>query len=315
MEYIEIAGAGKPISRLIKGTDYFYHDSYEKAATNMDAFLAIGGNTVDSAHIYCGGQSEEVLGRYMQERGNRNEIVILTKGAHHDQNGPRVNADAIRSDLLTSLERLQTEHVELYALHRDDPNIPVGAILEALNEHIESGKIGAIGASNWTWQRLEEANSYAAANGLKGFTFSSPNLSLAKANEPFWAGCVSADEETLAWHERTKLPLLSWSSQARGFFTGRFTPEVRDNEDLVRVFYSDGNWERLHRAEQLAESKKTSPIQIALAYVLNQPFPTCALIGAQNQAELLSCDEGSRITLSPEEIAWLDLGSDVKPSI
>ncbi|MGX1831760.1 aldo/keto reductase [Paenibacillus taichungensis] len=315
MEYIEIAGAGKPISRLIKGTDYFYHDSYEKAATNMDAFLAIGGNTVDSAHIYCGGQSEEVLGRYMQERANRNEIVILTKGAHHDQNGPRVNADAIRSDLLTSLERLQTEHVELYALHRDDPNIPVGAILEALNEHIESGKIGAIGASNWTWQRLEEANSYAAANGLKGFTFSSPNLSLAKANEPFWAGCVSADEETLAWHERTKLPLLSWSSQARGFFTGRFTPEVRDNEDLVRVFYSDGNWERLHRAEQLAESKKTSPIQIALAYVLNQPFPTCALIGAQNQAELLSCDEGSRITLSPEEIAWLDLGSDVKPSI
>jgi aryl-alcohol dehydrogenase-like predicted oxidoreductase len=315
MEYIEIAGAGKPISRLIKGTDYFYHDSYEKAATNMDAFLAIGGNTVDSAHIYCGGQSEEVLGRYMQERGNRNEIVILTKGAHHDQNGPRVNADAIRSDLLTSLERLQTEHVELYALHRDDPNIPVGAILEALNEHIESGKIGAIGASNWTWQRLEEANAYAASNGLKGFTFSSPNLSLAKANEPFWAGCVSADEETLAWHERTKLPLLSWSSQARGFFTGRFTPEVRDNEDLVRVFYSDGNWERLHRAEQLAESKKTSPIQIALAYVLNQPFPTCALIGAQNQAELLSCDEGSRITLSPEEVAWLDLGSDVKPSI
>lgn len=213
MEYIEIAGAGKPISRLIKGTDYFYHDAYEKAATNMDAFLAIGGNTVDSAHIYCGGQSEEVLGRYMQERGNRNEIVILTKGAHHDQNGPRVNADAIRSDLLTSLERLQTEHVELYALHRDDPNIPVGVILEALNEHIESGKIGAIGASNWTWQRLEEANAYAAANGLKGFTFSSPNLSLAKANEPFWAGCVSADEETLAWHERTKLPLLSWSSR------------------------------------------------------------------------------------------------------
>ncbi|MGF9700408.1 MULTISPECIES: aldo/keto reductase [Paenibacillus] len=315
MEFITIDGAGKQISRLIKGTDYFVHDAYEKAAANMDAFLAIGGNTVDTAHIYCGGQSEEVLGRYMQERGNRDQVVILTKGAHHDMNGPRVNADAIRSDLLDSLERLQTDHVELYALHRDDPNIPVGVILEALNEHIESGKIGAIGASNWTWQRLEEANTYAAAHGLKGFTFSSPNLSLAKANEPFWAGCVSADAETLAWHERTKLPLLSWSSQARGFFTGRFTPEVRDNADLVRVFYSDGNWERLHRAEQLAELKKTSPIQIALAYVLNQPFPTCALIGAQNQAELLSCDEGSRITLTREELDWLDLGSDVKPAV
>ncbi|PAF28946.1 aldo/keto reductase [Paenibacillus sp. 7516] len=315
MEFITINGAGKPISRLIKGTDYFVHDAYEKAATNMDAFLAIGGNTVDTAHIYCGGQSEEVLGRYMQERGNRDQVVILTKGAHHDMNGPRVNADAIRSDLLTSLERLQTDHVELYALHRDDPNIPVGAILEALNEHIESGKIGAIGASNWTWQRLEEANTYAAAHGLKGFTFSSPNLSLAKANEPFWAGCVSADAETLAWHEQTQLPLLSWSSQARGFFTGRFTPEVRDNADLVRVFYSDGNWERLRRAGELAETKNTTAIQIALAYVLNQSFPTCALIGAQNRDELLSCDEGSRLTLTGDEIAWLDLASDVKPVV
>lgn len=156
MEFIEIAGAGKKVSRLIKGTDYFFHDTYEKAATNLDAFLAIGGNTVDTAHIYCGGQSEEVLGRYMKERGNRNQMVILTKGAHHDQNGPRVNADAIRKDLTESLERLQTEHVELYALHRDDPNMPVVAILEALNEHIESGKIGAIGASSWTWRRLKK---------------------------------------------------------------------------------------------------------------------------------------------------------------
>ena len=315
MEFITIDGAGKRISRLIKGTDYFVHDAYEKVAANMDAFLSIGGNTVDTAHIYCGGQSEEVLGRYMQERGNRDEIVILTKGAHHNQDGPRVNPDAIRSDLLTSLERLQTPHVELYALHRDDPNVAVGVILEALNEHIEAGKIGAIGASNWTWQRLEEANAYAASHGLKGFTFSSPNLSLAKANEPFWAGCVSADAETLAWHERTQLPLLSWSSQARGFFTGRFTPEVRDNADLVRVFYSDGNWERLNRAEQLAVAKNTTPIQIALAYVLNQSFPTCALIGAQNQAELLSCNEGSRISLSTQEVNWLDLGSNEKPSL
>ena len=314
MEYIDIAGAGKRVSHLIKGTDYFVHDAYEKAATNLDAFLAIGGNTVDTAHIYCGGQSEEVLGRYMKERGNRDQMVILTKGAHHNQHGPRVNAEAIRSDLTDSLERLQTDHVELYALHRDDPNVPVAVILEALNKHIESGKIGAIGASNWTWQRLEEANAYAASHGLKGFTFSSPNLSLAKANEPFWAGCVSADAETLAWHERTQLPLLSWSSQARGFFTGRFTPEVRDNADLVRVFYSDGNWERLRRAGELAESKKTTTIQIALAYVLNQSFPTCALIGAQNQAELLSCDEGSRITLNSEEIAWIDLASEVKPA-
>lgn len=307
MDYITIPGAGKPVSRLIKGSDYFRFDTYEKAVANMDAFLAIGGNTIDTAYIYCRGESEAVIGRYMEEKKNREQMVILTKGAHHDANGPRVNKEAIKRDLFESLERLRTDHVELYALHRDDPDVPVGLIIEALNEHIEAGRIGAIGGSNWTWQRLQEANEYAAKHGLIGFTFSSPNLSLAKANEPYWPGCVSADAETLAWHESVQLPLLSWSSQARGFFTGRFSPEVRDNSDLVRVFYSEANWERLRRAEQLAQKKGVTAIQIALAYVLNQPFPTCALIGAQNPDELHSCDEGARIRLTREEVEWLDL--------
>ncbi|MBD2867430.1 aldo/keto reductase [Paenibacillus arenilitoris] len=307
MEYIDIQGCGKPVSRLMKGTDYFYHDSYEKAAANMDAFLAIGGNSVDTAHIYCGGQSEEVLGRYMQERGNREQIVILTKGAHHDQNGPRVSEAAIRSDLTTSLERLRTDYIDLYGLHRDDEAVPAGEVIEILNEHIRSGAVRAIGVSNWTWQRIQEANEYASAKGLVGFSFSSPNLSLAKANEPFWRGCVSADAETCRWHEENQIPLLSWSSQARGFFTGRFTPDNRENADLVRVFYSDDNWERFERAKRLAAEKNVSAIQIALAYVLNQPFPTCALIGAQTAEELASCDVGSRIKLSREEMDWLDL--------
>lgn len=310
MEYIQIKGLNKPVSRLMKGSDYFFHDSYEKAATNLDAFIAIGGNSIDSAFIYCGGQSEEVIGRYMKERGNREQMVILTKGAHHNHNGPRVNAEAIREELAISLKRLQTDYIDLYALHRDDPNIPVSVIIDALNEHVKSGAVRAIGVSNWSWQRIQAANEYAEANGLAGFTFSSPNLSLAKPNEPFWTGCVSADEETCAWHEESQLPLLSWSSQARGFFTGRFTPEVRDNADLVRVFYNDANWERLERARQLAEKKQVSAIQIALAYVINQPFPTCAIIGAQSIEELKSCDEGSLIQLTKEEREWLDLTSE-----
>lgn len=312
MEFIRIQGCEKPVSRLMKGTDYFFHNTYEKAAANLDAFLAIGGNSLDTAHIYCGGESEEVIGRYMQERGNREQMVILTKGAHHDRTGPRVNREAIRSDLETSLKRLQTDYIDLYGLHRDDPAVPAGEVIEILNEHVKSGAVKAIGVSNWTWQRIKEANEYAAANGLVGFTFSSPNLSLAKANEPFWSGCVSADAETCAWHEEQQFPLLSWSSQARGFFTGRFTPEVRDNADLVRVFYSDDNWERLERAKQLAAQKGVSAIQIALAYVLNQPFPTCALIGAQTAEELHSCDAGSQIKLTREELDWLDLTSAAK---
>lgn len=308
MRTIEIKGLDKPVTCLIQGSDYFKHNVYDKVCTVLDGFFAAGGNTIDTAYIYCGGESEETIGRWMKDRGNRQEVIILTKGAHHDKNGPKVNPEAIASDLATSLERLGTDYIDLYALHRDDPAVPVSIIIDALNEHIRAGKVRAIGASNWTTARLQEANEYAASKGLAGFTFNSPNLSLAKAKEPFWTGCVSADEDCCAWHEEHQLPLLSWSSQARGFFTGRFTPEVRDNADLVRVFYSDANWERLYRAEELGKRKGVSTIQIALAYVLNQPFPTAALIGAQSPEELASCKEGSEIRLTPEEVRWLEHG-------
>lgn len=307
MEYISIPGSGKPVSRLIMGSDFFRGDNDDLVFKIVDDFLAIGGTTIDTAHVYCRGESERAIGRYIRSRGNRDKLTILTKGAHHDKNGPRVNPEAIAADIAVSLERMSIEHIELYALHRDDPNVPVAVIVDALNRHIDAGRIGAIGGSNWSWQRLEEANDYAAKHGLAGFTFSSPNLSLAKPNEPFWAGCISVDDETAAWHEKSGLPVLSWSSQARGFFTGRFSPEVRDNADMVRVFYSDANWERLRRAESLAGEKGVSTVQIALAYVLNQPFPTCALIGAQSEAELESCRVGSQIRLTAQELAWLDL--------
>lgn len=308
MEYISVAGLDKRVSQLIMGSDYFTPDIMERITDILDVFLEIGGNAIDTAHIYAGGQSEVAIGQWLVGR-KRDELVIFTKGAHHDASGPRVNAQAIAHDLACSLERLKTDYIDLYALHRDDPSVPVGAIVEALNRHIEAGRIRAIGGSNWTHERLQEANDYAKAHGLQGFTFSSPNLSLAKANEPYWAGCVSADAQTCAWHRAHQFPLLSWSSQARGFFTGRFRPEDRSDADTVRVFYSDDNWERLRRAEQLAQERGVTTIQVALAYVLQQPFPTCALIGPQNRAEMLSCGEATTLSLSQAERDWLDLTS------
>ncbi|WP_284639784.1 aldo/keto reductase [Paenibacillus silviterrae] len=306
METIQLPGVHKPISRLIQGSDFFRHEVYDKVCDVLDNLLASGGTTIDTAFGYCGGESEATIGRWMEERGNREQVVVWTKGAHPNKQGPRVNRDVIAEELQISLERLRTDYVDLYALHRDDPNVPVSHIIDALNEHIAAGRIRAIGGSNWSTARLQEANEYAAANGLVGFSFSSPNLSLAKPKEPFWAGCVSVDAEDCAWHERHQMPLLSWSSQARGFFTGRFSPDVLDNADMVRVFYNDANWERLRRAEQLAKEKNVTTIQIALAYVINQPFPTCALVGAQSKEELDSCIEGSRIRLTPEELHWLE---------
>jgi len=306
IDSIRLPGVKQGVSRLILGTDYFTPEIMERIAPIMDEFVAVGGNTFDTARVYAGGKSEAALGQWIRERGNRDVLIVWTKGAHHDQNGPRVHKQGIDEDMERSLEALQLDSVDLYALHRDDPSVEVGPIMEALNAHIEAGRTKAIGASNWTYRRLQEANEYAASHGLAGFSFSSPNFSLARANEPFWKDCVSVDDETWAWHRDTKLPLLSWSSQARGFFSGRYTPDNRENADLVRVFYSDDNWARQRRASELAKEKGVTTIQIALAYVLNQPFPTCALIGPANLDELHSCRDASRLTLTEEEIRWLE---------
>ena len=310
MQMMQIQGLDWPVSRLIMGSDFFSTDKMELVSRMLESYLSIGGNVVDTAFLYSGGNSEKAIGLWLEQNRDKG-LMVLTKGAHPIGNsGPRVNRDAIYEDLMVSLERLRSDSVDLYALHRDDPDTPVGEIVEALNEHVEAGRIRAFGGSNWTWQRLEEANQYAKEHGLIGFSFSSPNLSLAKAKEPYWAGCVSADQTTIEWHEKTQMPLMSWSSQARGFFTGRYTRDNFENKDLVRVFYNDANWERYDRATELAKQKGVSTIQIALAYVLNQSFPCGAIIGPQNEAEMQSCAEAEKITLTKTEIEWLDLQRD-----
>jgi aryl-alcohol dehydrogenase-like predicted oxidoreductase len=270
----------------------------------LDEFVRLGGTVFDTAENY--GDSESILGRWMRERGNRDGLVILTKGAHpYGRN--RVTPADITQDLHGSLKRLQTDYVDLYLLHRDDPSVPVEPIVEVLNEHLEAGRIRAIGASNWSWRRILEANEYAAKKGLRGFVLSSTNLSLAKPLEAMWPGCIWADEETADWHARNQLPLLAWAAQAGGFFTGRFAPGDRRDADMVRVYYSDANWERYRRAQELAASKGATAPQIALAYVLHQRFPTCGIVGSRNVAELRANYEATQLRLAPEESDWLDL--------
>ncbi|MFC4811706.1 aldo/keto reductase [Paenibacillus sp. GCM10023250] len=306
MHTMRIQGVDKPVSRLILGTgDLRSLDDNERAM--LRAYVDAGGATFDTAHQYRG--REKLLGQWLAEENLRDKVAILTKGAHHDDGspGPRVNPAAIRQDLTESLERLGTHHVELYALHRDDPSVEVGPIVEELHAHAEAGRIGAFGASNWTHERIQEANDYAAAHGLTGFAFSSTNLSLAKPQAPRWPGVVSADEATIAWHAANGMPLLSWSAQAGGFFSGHFTPDDTSNEEMVRVYYNEGNWERYNRAVRLAAEKGVTPIQLALSYVLHQSFATCAIIGPRKPEELVSSIEAMQLKLTAAEVEWLDL--------
>ena len=307
MRYTDIPGVGR-LSRLVLGTLAFDTERMDQARELLDAFVGMGGNAVDTAYIYGGGKAERALGQWLRDRGARDRVILVDKGCHPlGPSGPRVNAEALDHDLREGLQRLGTECIDLYLLHRDDPSRPAGEIVEALDAHRRAGRIRGYGASNWTHQRIGEANAYARAHGLAGFVCSSPNLSLARPLQPRWPGCVSVDAEASAWYARTRLPVLSWSSQAGGFFTERFAPERTDNAEMVRTYYSVENWERKRRAERLGRERGATANQVALAWVLHQPFPTLPLIGPWSVAELASSAAAERIALSPSEVAWLDL--------
>ena len=181
MIYGKVTGVGKPVSRLVQGTMPLSEDDVPGSLALLDAVYEHGCRAFDTAHGYGGGACERLLGRWINERGVRDEVVILGKGAHPYDGRQRVTPEDITSDLHESLQRLGVDSIDMYVLHRDNPELPVGPIVDVLNEHKTAGKIGVFGGSNWAASRIAEANAYAAENGLEGFTVSSPNFSLALA--------------------------------------------------------------------------------------------------------------------------------------
>ncbi|GCE25360.1 oxidoreductase [Dictyobacter alpinus] len=302
MKYGSIAGVEKPVSRLVMGVDN--QTNWPHASVMFDDFFEQGGNCFDSAYIYGGGLCEKMLGQWIKQRGIREQVVILDKGAHT----PHCNPQALTSQFMQSLDRLQTDYVDVYMMHRDNTAIPVGEFITVLNEHKNAGRMRAFGASNWSMERLQEANDWAAAHNMSGFSAMSNNFSLARMIDPVWDGCIAAsDPEFRAWLEKTQLPIMPWSSQARGFFTGRARPDDHSDAELVRCWYSDDNFQRLDRVNQMAQQRGVLPITIALAYVLNQPFPTFPLIGPRLLSETRTSLPGLSVELSPEDVRWLNL--------
>jgi predicted dehydrogenase/aryl-alcohol dehydrogenase-like predicted oxidoreductase len=283
-----LEGAGIPYPHAFALYDYFYEH---------------GGTTFDTAHIYGGGLGERTLGDWIKRRGLREKAVLIVKGAHT----PWCDPANFKLQLDESLDRLQTDYADIYMLHRDNPAIPAGEFIEAMNEQVRAGRIRIFGGSNWTLPRIQEANAYAKAKALQGFGAVSNQFSLARMVQPIWSGCVSSsDPEFRAWHRETGVPLFAWSSQARGFFV-RGARDFTADPGLAHGWYSDDNFERLARVQQLAHKKKTEPVHIAAAYVLLQPFPVFALIGPRRLSELASSFQAFDVTLSPGELAWLNL--------
>jgi aryl-alcohol dehydrogenase-like predicted oxidoreductase len=292
-----------------------------KSFALLDQVYELGCNTIDTAHVYSNGNSERIIGRWMQARGLRDNIVIITKGAAHSEDRRRMTPFDIVSDLHDSLARLKTDYIDLYLLHRDDPDVPFEPIIDVLNERQRAGRLHAFGVSNWSHERIEAANAYAQANGLEPFVASSPQFSLAESLDEPWPLCISisgsAGASAREWYVQTQMPLLIWSPLASGFFSGRFR---RDNlkmfgerewdEVVVRAYASEANFQRLDRAEFLAADKGLTAADVALAYVMNQPMNVFALVGPSSGGKFRANVEASKVSLTPQEMAWLDLKSD-----
>ncbi|MEI6084559.1 MAG: aldo/keto reductase [Verrucomicrobiota bacterium] len=300
MQYGRVAGIDKPVSRLVMGSMDF--DTVPYTTVMCDDFFERGGNCFDTAHIYGGGGPERILGHWIRNRAVRDQIVIIGKGAHT----PFCDPVNLTNQLRESLDRLQTDYVDLYMLHRDNLAIPVGEFVDVLNKLLKAGHLRAFGGSNWSLERVQAANDYARQHGLTGFTAVSNNFSLARMVDPVWGNCIAAsDPGSRAWFTRTQTALFAWSSQARGFFTDR--ADRRDDAELMRCWFADDNFERRQRATELAQKRGVLPINIALAYVLRQPFPTFALIGPRSLEEFHSSQPGLTVELTPEELRWLNL--------
>lgn len=317
MEYGSVPGIDKPISRLVQGTVMVSTKQLDWSFGLLDDVFELGCTTFDTAHGYGNGDNERTVGRWVNDRGLREKVVILGKGAHHSQDRRRVTPYDITADIFDSLARFKFDYIDLYVLHRDDPNVPVGPIVEVLNEHKNAGRIRAFGGSNWSVDRLTAAHEYAAEHGLEPFAVSSPNFSLAEQVQEPWENCVTISgpkhAADRAWYQHNQMPLFTWSSLAGGFFSGRFR---RDNLDsfetyldklCVECYCVEDNFRRLDRTQELAAAKGLTIPQIATAYVMSQPMNIFALVGCQSQQEFSANVAAMTLRLTAEEMAWLDL--------
>jgi len=296
-----IADLPKEMSMAALGLMEF--STFPSAAIVLDAFYEAGGNLVDSAFSYGGGMQDRLIGEWLQSRGVRDQMVVIEKGVHT----PLCYPDVIGKQLTVSLDRLKTDYIDIYFMHRDNPDIPVGEFVDAMDAEVKAGRIrGPFGGSNWTRERMDEAIAYAERTGKTKPSVLSNNFSLAEMIQPVWDGCIACSgPEWMTWLKSRGVTNFAWSSQARGFFTDRAGRGKFTEGELARSWYSDANFERRDRAEQIAMQQGKDPIQVALAYVLNQAWPVIPLIGPRSLYELNHSIEAFQVKLEPQDVKWL----------
>lgn len=297
---------GKKSSRILLGTAYFGDTiSKDDAFLMMDKFREMGGTHIDTARYYADGLSEEVVGEWMISRKAK-EMLVSSKGGYYDPDAgeePRISETEIINDLDKSLKALKCDTIEFYWLHRDDEKRSVEEIIDFMNRIVKSGKILKFGASNWTSQRIEIANNYARENGLVGFSASqirfNPAYCLGERG-----GLVGMDEKEFEFYKKTNMPVVAYSSQAKGFFSKMAElGEDSLSEKAKKRYLCKENLDRLEVLKRLSENYGVSIASVICAafssFDIPEVFP---VIGTSRLCQLEDSVSGCDVNIAKSEL-------------
>ncbi len=320
MRYVSLCNTDLKVSAICLGTATVGSEiPTDESFRMMDEFAAAGGNFIDSARVYADwlpgghGASETTIGNWLAQRGNRDSVILATKGGHPllaTMHIPRMSHKDVAADIEQSLRCFRTDRIDLYWLHRDDTAIPAAEILQMMEAFVAQGKIRYYGCSNWYAPRIREALDAAKAMGVRGFVGDQPMWSLARWNPGVIgdATLVQMSPELFELHKTSGLAVIAYSSQAKGFFT-KF---ARDGENIApamrRRFWNDGNLARAKKVVELAKELNVPVAAIPLAWLGSQPFPAIPIVGPRNAAQLAESLTAADITLPPQVVEELRAG-------
>ena len=324
MKYVDVDGLS--CSRIGMGTIKFGTEiSGGLLDEMMSCYMELGGNVLDTAEVYSDwllpdvekSISEKAIGRWIENHPEvRKKLVLCTKGGHYRFLDPdrrsRVRPECIRQDLACSLENLHTDRIDLYWLHRDDPSYPVEPIMDELFSAQDQGLIKAIGASNWTDERIAAANEYAKKCGRKGFCATQVRYPYVTPL-PYKEEGEIRDTTTLSFAEETgtdfclaqHMAVFAFCAQAKGYITkvlkGTPLPEM-----VALMYDSPKNRKKALRAGKVAEELEVSPEAVGLSYLFSRRVPVCALAGPGNMEQLKSTMEAADLSLTQSQIEYLE---------
>lgn len=310
MQKINIAQTDLEVSRINFGGNVFGWTLDEKQSFDiLDAFTEAGFNFIDTADTYSwwingvGGQSETIIGKWMKARGNRDQVVIATKVGSQTKEHPNdISKAHILKSVDASLQRLQTDYIDLYYTHFDDEVTPVEETLSAYDEIIKAGKVRYIAASNVSPERLEESFKVSEENNLPKYVALQPHYNLVerKKYETNYADIV----------DKHNLSVFPYYSLASGFLTGKYRSEADLSKSVrggsAKPYLNARGLNILKALDTVSEKHKSQPATVSLAWLLSKPHLVAPIVSATSQHQLQTLFEAPQLDLDSEDLELLN---------